>query len=1301
MKPMGPLKLEGNIAENWRKWKLRWSLYAKASGADKQEEATQCAIFLHTIGEEALEVYDTFSFTEEQKDKLVPIIEKFEAYCSPKKNTTYERYIFNSCTQNGRTIDAFVTDLRSKAKTCEFGDLQDSLIRDRIVCGIDDNNTRERLLRNNALTLEKAIDAVRAAETSKTQTQELNNSVEAAALTNDRRLTNPKYPVKGTRSGYRRSSPCIRCGTNHDLGQCPAFGQTCLKCQGKNHYAKMCFSKKPKDPNPQKLHDAQQTDPNEDSSPDDLFIGEIDALNKPPGNELFVALQVNGEDIRFKIDTGAQCNVIPEHTFAKFAIKPALRRTNTKLTAYGGTRVPIKGKCQMTTKLGSKAIDAEFYVVEINEAKPLIGLQTCRDLELISINNIGEVQENQPDLLAEYDDVFTGLGLVEGEYHIELSTDAKPTIHPPRKVPLSLMPKLQETLEKLTKQGVVSKLDRATDWVNSLVIVEKKDGSLRLCLDPKDLNKAIKREYYKAPTAETISSKLSGMKVFTVIDMSNCYWHKKLDEESSYLCTFNTPFGRYKFNRMPFGVCSASDVAQKMVDDNFSDIPGVLAVHDDIIVAGADGEGHDTALKLVLDRAKERNIKFNRTKIQLRIDKVKYLGSIVSGEGFRPDPDKIKAIVDMPQPQNKQDLQRLLGMVNYLSQYIPNMSEITAPLRSLLKKQAQWSWYDEHDRSLAKIKEALTSSPVLRFFDVNKPATIQADASQNGMGGCLLQEGHPVIYASRSLTSAEENYAQIEKELLAIVFTCERFHQFVYGRKVTVQSDHKPLEAIMTKPLSQAPPRIQRLLIRLQKYQPTVQYVPGKYMFIADTLSRAYLTGSNEQQDISEDIEVMVHSFVARMPATPEKIAELKEETAKDESLQALRKQIIHGWPDHKQAVHPSIAPYWNVRHELSEAEGLLFNEQRVIIPRASRKNILMLIHESHLGVEKCKSRARATVYWPGMSNDIQETVSKCSTCSTYRNRNQKEPMIAHEIPDRPWQKLGSDLFEHKGKTYLLVVDYYSKYIETSLLQDKTAETVIMHMKSIFARHGIPEELVSDNMPYNSREFKDFASSWGFKLTTSSPTYAQSNGLSERAVQTVKRILKKADDPYIGMLEYRNTPVTGMTYSPSQLLMSRTARTKIPATKELLQPCVPTDVRQQLESRQRQQALYYNKGAKPLQPLKANENVRLRQGSTWVPAVVSESANTPRSYIVTTTNGQDYRRNRRDLLQTGEPPHIISGPSQPFEPETEETPPDPSEIYQTSPDNFHAEPAEPEPVQPRVSTRKKVLPSKFKDFVMS
>ena len=230
--------------------------------------------------------------------------------------------------------------------------------------------------------------------------------------------------------------------------------------------------------------------------------------------------------------------------------------------------------------------------------------------------------------------------------------------------------------------------------------------------------------------------------------MSHCYWHKKLDEESSYLISraFNTPFGRYKFNRMPFGICSASDVAQQMVDDEFSDIPGALAVHDDIIVCGANEEEHDTALEKVLQRTRERNIKFNKKKIQLRVTEVKYLGNIVSEEGFTTNPEKIRAIMEMPPPESKQDLPRLLGMLNYLSQYIPNMSEITAPLHRLLKKDIQWYWHNEHQESLEKIPKIVTSSPVLNFYDINKPILLQVDASQGGLGRCLLQDRHPVIF---------------------------------------------------------------------------------------------------------------------------------------------------------------------------------------------------------------------------------------------------------------------------------------------------------------------------------------------------------------------------------------------------------------------------------------------------------------------------------------------------------------------------------------------------------------------------
>ena len=285
-------------------------------------------------------------------------------------------------------------------------------------------------------------------------------------------------------------------------------------------------------------------------------------------------------------------------------------------------------------------------------------------------------------------------------------------------------------------------------------------------------------------------------------------------------------------------------------------------------------------------------------------------------------------------------------------------------------------------------------------------------------------------------------------------------------------------------------------------------------------LSRAYLKETVEDQlDLNEDIEVMVHSFIQEIPASPERLEQLKEETAIDETLQALKAQIAEGFPTHRKALKPILALYWNIRNELSEAEGLLFKGRQLIIPRSMQSSILNLIHESHLGIEKCKARARSIVYWPGMSRDIHDTVAKCATYLMHRHKNQKEPMIPHAIPARPWQKLGSDVFEHKGKPYLVVVDYYSKFI--------------------------------------------------------------------------KRILKKTSDPYIGLLEYRNTSVTGMTYSPTQLLMSHATRTKIPVSQELLDPKLATKVKQQLEACQQNQAHYYNQGAKALTALKPQEVVHL------------------------------------------------------------------------------------------------------------
>ena len=219
----------------------------------------------------------------------------------------------------------------------------------------------------------------------------------------------------------------------------------------------------------------------------------------------------------------------------------------------------------------------------------------------------------------EFDDAFKGIGQLQREHHISVDPAIQPVIHPPRRVPLALQPKLKKKLESLVKSGIIEKRDEPTDWVNSLLIVEKKDGSLRLCLDPRDLNKAIKREHFAIPTCEDILPKLHGRKVFSIIDMKDGFWQVKLDEDSCRLCTFNTPFGRFSFRRLPFGISSAPEVFQKRSLEIFAGIDGFFIIFDDLIIAAKDETQHDLILRKVLERAREANVRFNRAKLQLKV----------------------------------------------------------------------------------------------------------------------------------------------------------------------------------------------------------------------------------------------------------------------------------------------------------------------------------------------------------------------------------------------------------------------------------------------------------------------------------------------------------------------------------------------------------------------------------------------------------------------------------------------------------------------------------------------------------
>ena len=338
------------------------------------------------------------------------------------------------------------------------------------------------------------------------------------------------------------------------------------------------------------------------------------------------------------------------------------------------------------------------------------------------------------------------------------------------------------------------------------------------------------------------------------------------------------------------------------------------------------------------------------------------MGNLVTSEGLKPDDKKLDAILNMPQPTDVPALQRLLGMTKFLSLYIPNESTITAPLRLLLKRGVSWKWTDKQDEALAKLKAMLSTPPVLAFYDVAKPATVQSDASQCGLGACLMQDGRPIACASRSMTPAEKTYAQIEKEM-SIVFAVQKFHQYVYGlQAVLVESDHKPIESIMRKPLGKAPPRLQRLMLKFQSYDLRIKYVPGKYMYMADTPSRAYL---EVKPNDSHDEELSLHSLFTSLPITPSKLNEFREATSNDSALMIVKTLCQSAWPKTAKNVPVNARKYWNFCDELHVFDGIVFKNECIVVPVSLQNSMLDLIHESHLGMEKCKSRARHLLYWP------------------------------------------------------------------------------------------------------------------------------------------------------------------------------------------------------------------------------------------------------------------------------------------------------------------------------------------------
>ncbi|GBM93575.1 Uncharacterized protein K02A2.6 [Araneus ventricosus] len=773
----------------------------------------------------------------------------------------------------GQNFDSFVTEIKLQADQCELGAAYDRNIKDRIIQGLRDDVLRlageiasvgGHRLRLPALVLwarflqrasvpqglKKTLELCKSAELSKLHSLAMSqpqptSSTQVDAISRQgikkfqgqinsskQQYNNSKHSRNNKNPAQHKQRPCSRCGSHHTPRNRPAYGKSCHNCQMLNHFTSVCRQPK-RQPPPKYQHRVSTIECN----PDIAYIGTISTSQQCDWLQEII---INDFPVTFKLDTGAQVNVLPLSVIRKLKNQPSIHPTSLEVCTYTGDALPVVGESVFMYVVNNQHRELKFIVVDLN-GQPVLSAAACTALNLIQridsslqVNekcNVNLVNTQSSDnvyssivtshlsisvpnssnnsiphphkllkLIEEYSDIFEGVGLIPGKHKIILHEDATPVIAASRKILLALENKLKDELFRMEQNCIIKKVTKPTDSVNPIVVVPKKDGSIRVCLDPRPLNKYIKRQHYHIPLQAQLLSKLNGSKVFSLLDAKNAFYHIQLDEESSDICTFITPFGR------------------------------------------------------------ESGLKLNKDKAKIAVSELQYLGHIISPDGVSPDPKEVSAVTDLTVPTSKQDLMRFLG----------------------------------------------------------------------------------------------------------------------------------------------------------------------KYLAVADALSRAPLPTHLVSTSDIDNAQLMVSLLVQ---ASKSKLDEILLETKNHIEPQSMANYIENGWPESKSVVL-NAQPYWHCQSELYIKNGLICRGQRLVIPNSYRKDVLQCLHIGHRGIVSCRNLARQSLYWPGMSTEIENRVSHCDICQQNQKSNSKDPLLDRKLSERPWQKVATDFFHLSSVTYLLIVDYFSKYIE-------------------------------------------------------------------------------------------------------------------------------------------------------------------------------------------------------------------------------------------------------------------------------
>jgi transposase InsO family protein len=795
--------------------------------------------------------------------------------------------------------------------------------------------------------------------------------------------------------------------------------------------------------------------------------------------------------------------------------------------------------------------------------------------------------------------------------------------------------KVEDEIARLEKDGVIEPV-KFSDWAAPIVPVLKPNGQVRICGDYSvTVNKVSKLEQYPIPTLEDLIAQLGKGTVFHKLDLSHAYSQVELEPESRKFVTINTHKGLFQYTRLPYGVSSAPAQFQRVMESVLKGIPSTVVYFDDILVTGETADLSYQNLDLVLDRLDKAGLKLKRDKCTFGAEEVTFLGHKISKFGIEPMEEKVQALVQAKPPENVQQLKAYLGLLNYYGRFLKNLSGELHALHKLLRKGVKWRWGTEQQSCFEKTKKMILSAKVLVHYDPNRSLVLHTDASQYGVGAVLshvMEDGseHPIGFVSKTLNAAEKKYSQLDKEGAAVVFGLKKFHKYLYGRKFSIVTDHKPLLTLFGEHKqvpTLASPRIQRWSVILRAYEYTMEYRSGKAHANADCFSRLPLP---EMEAEEQEEKVLLIDELEDCSVLSAR--QIRDWTRRDPVLAHVHDYLLRGWPQQDRS--PELNPYRIRKDELSVQDGCVLWGARVVVPQKGRQQVLQELHTAHPGMNRMKGLARSYVWWPGMDKDIELMVHQCSVCQEHQKSPVTAPLHPWEYPDGPWKRVHIDYAgPFMGEMLLIVVDAYSKFIEVGIMKQTTSSATIRKLREIFAEHGLPDMIVSDNgANFTSREFAAFMQSNGIVHVKTAPYHPSSNGLAERAVQTVKEGVKKTAGDSFHMklhrflLRYRITPQSSTGRSPAELLFQRRLKTRL----DLLHPTMQGKVhKQQLQMKQQ-----HDKN-KPERHFQVGDLVSVKNfgvGPQWISGTVVKISG-PVSFEVLLADGRRVRRHVDQILR--------------------------------------------------------------------